>query len=218
MAQERTQRRLAAILVADVVGYSRLMEADEIGTLAALKSRRKEVLKPLVAKHQGRVFKPTVEDGLDNGSAFVERALALNSNLAAAWGFSGWMKVCFGEPDTAIKRAAFAMRLSPVDPRIFAWQYYTALAHLSAGGYDEAVSWAERALRENPNMSSPIRVAAVSHALAGRVAEARQIMERIRQLDPELRLSNLGNVLPPFRRAEDRARFVDGLWRAGLPE
>ena len=50
-------RRLAAILAADVVGYSQLMERDEAGTLAALKERRKKVLDPLVAKHQGRIFK-----------------------------------------------------------------------------------------------------------------------------------------------------------------
>jgi adenylate cyclase len=56
MAEVRPQRLLAAILAADVVGYSRLMEVDEAGTLAALKARRKEVLEPLVAKHQGRVF------------------------------------------------------------------------------------------------------------------------------------------------------------------
>jgi len=48
MAGERVQRRLAAILAADVVGFSRLMEADEAGTLAALKARRKQVLEPLV--------------------------------------------------------------------------------------------------------------------------------------------------------------------------
>jgi class 3 adenylate cyclase len=54
MAEERIQRRLAAILAADVTGYSRLMEQDEVGTLAALKARRKEVLEPLVAQHQGR--------------------------------------------------------------------------------------------------------------------------------------------------------------------
>ena len=54
---EGPQRRLAAILAADVVGYSRLMELDEAGTLAALKARRRQVLEPLVAKHQGRVFK-----------------------------------------------------------------------------------------------------------------------------------------------------------------
>ena len=57
MTEESVRRRLAAIMAADVVGYSRLMEHDEAGTLAALKSRRKEVLQPLVAKHHGRVFK-----------------------------------------------------------------------------------------------------------------------------------------------------------------
>src|SRR5262249_40217692 len=51
------ERRLAAILAADVVGYSRLMEADEAGTLAALKSRRKAVFDPLVAPHHRRIGK-----------------------------------------------------------------------------------------------------------------------------------------------------------------
>ena len=57
MAEERAQRRLAAVLAADVVGYSRLMEEDESGTLAALKARRKQVLEPLVTRHRGRLFK-----------------------------------------------------------------------------------------------------------------------------------------------------------------
>lgn len=51
------ERRLAAILAADVVGYSRLMERDEAGTLAALKSRRTEILQPMVSKHRGRIVK-----------------------------------------------------------------------------------------------------------------------------------------------------------------
>jgi TolB-like protein len=66
-------RRLAAILAADVVGFSRLMEADEAGTMAALKSRRRDVLDPLVTKHQGRVFK-TTGDGV-----LVEFASAVNA-------------------------------------------------------------------------------------------------------------------------------------------
>ena len=73
MPEERTQRRLAAILAADVVGYSRLMEVDEADTLATLKVRRKEVLEPLVAKHQGRVFKVT-GDGV-----LIEFASAVNA-------------------------------------------------------------------------------------------------------------------------------------------
>ncbi len=48
MAEERVQRRLAAILAADVVGYSRLMREDETGTLAQLKTLRKEMLDPKV--------------------------------------------------------------------------------------------------------------------------------------------------------------------------
>jgi len=50
------QRRLAAILAADVAGYSRLMEADEAGTVARLRSIRQELFDPTVAKHGGHTF------------------------------------------------------------------------------------------------------------------------------------------------------------------
>src|SRR4029078_6792820 len=61
--ESRAARRLAAILAADVVGYSRLMGIDEEGTLAALKAHRKELIDPLIAQHQGRIVK-TTGDGL----------------------------------------------------------------------------------------------------------------------------------------------------------
>ena len=70
-------RRLAAIAVADVVGYSRLMEADEAGTLAALKERRSEILKPTVREHGGRVVK-LMGDGV-----LLEFASAVNAVKAA---------------------------------------------------------------------------------------------------------------------------------------
>src|SRR5262249_54687865 len=57
MTEERVQRRLAAILAADVVGYSRLIEQAEAGTLAALKQRRQGILSPLVAQYHGRIVK-----------------------------------------------------------------------------------------------------------------------------------------------------------------
>ena len=89
MAEEAFQRRLAAILAADVVGYSRLMETDEAGTLGALKARRKGVLDPLVAKHHGRVFKVTGDGVLvEFGSAVnaVLCAVELQRGMAAANG------------------------------------------------------------------------------------------------------------------------------------
>src|ERR1700754_2839497 len=55
----RVERRLAAILAADVAGYSRLMGADEVGTLAALKAHRREVVDLAIAQHHGRIVKTT---------------------------------------------------------------------------------------------------------------------------------------------------------------
>ncbi len=57
MSEEGVERRLTTILAADVVGYSRLMAANEAGTLAQLKTHRKELLEPKTAEHHGRVVK-----------------------------------------------------------------------------------------------------------------------------------------------------------------
>jgi adenylate cyclase len=77
MTEKPVQRRLAAIAVADVVGYSRLMEADEAGTLAALKNRRKAILEPVVREHGGRIVK-VMGDGV-----LIEFASAVNAVKAA---------------------------------------------------------------------------------------------------------------------------------------
>ena len=87
MSKDPIQRRLVAILAADVVGYSRLMERDEASTLAELKVRWSEVMEPLVASHQGRIFK-RIGDGMlvEFGSAVaaVECAVELQKAMAAA--------------------------------------------------------------------------------------------------------------------------------------
>ncbi len=77
MAEEHAQRRLAAIMAADVVGYSRLVDLDEQGTLAALKERRKQILVPLVRQHHGRIVK-MMGDGV-----LVEFASAVNAVACA---------------------------------------------------------------------------------------------------------------------------------------
>jgi len=63
LATERVERRLAAILAADVAGYSRLMGANEEGTLARLKAQRRELIDPKIAEHRGRIVK-TTGDGM----------------------------------------------------------------------------------------------------------------------------------------------------------
>jgi adenylate cyclase len=85
MVEERTQRHLAAILAADVAGYTRLMEQDETDTFARLKAHRKELFEPEIEKHGGRVFKLT-GDGLlaEFGSVVdaVECAVAVQRGMA----------------------------------------------------------------------------------------------------------------------------------------
>jgi len=74
MAEERVERRLTAILSADVAGYSRLMAADEEGTLAALKTLRREVADPKIKEHRGRIVN-TAGDGLLSEFASVVDAV-----------------------------------------------------------------------------------------------------------------------------------------------
>ncbi|MDH3692325.1 MAG: adenylate/guanylate cyclase domain-containing protein, partial [Gammaproteobacteria bacterium] len=75
MESEHLPRKLAAILYADVVGYSRLMGADESGTLARLKVHRKELIDPTIASHHGRMVK-LMGDGALVEFASVVDALA----------------------------------------------------------------------------------------------------------------------------------------------
>jgi class 3 adenylate cyclase len=63
MVTERVERRLAAILAVDVAGYSRLMGSDELGTLVALKTARRDIVDPAIAAHSGRIIK-TTGDGM----------------------------------------------------------------------------------------------------------------------------------------------------------
>jgi TolB-like protein/class 3 adenylate cyclase len=154
---------------------------------------------------------------LDDGIAYLDRALVLNPNLAAAWYVSAWLKVYIGEPEVAIERLARAIRLSPLDPFIFRMHAGIAYAHFFAGRYDEASSWAEKAVRARPTWLTAVRGAAASHALAGRLDEARKYMARMRELDPALCISNLKDLLP-LRRVEDFAKWAEALRKAGLPE
>jgi predicted Zn-dependent protease len=117
----------------------------------------------------------------------------------------------------AIERLAHAMRLNPLDPEMYRMQNGMAFANLLAGRLDDALSWAEKTLREQPNYALAIGITAASSALAGRMTEARAAMQRLREIDPALRVSNLKEWLP-IRRPEDFTKWSEGLRKAGLPE
>src|SRR5215472_11140909 len=86
LSVERVERRLAAILAADVAGYSRLMERDEVGTLARLRTLRRDVIDPKIAEHKGRIVKTTGDGILVEFPSIVEAvacAVAFQQGMAA---------------------------------------------------------------------------------------------------------------------------------------
>src|SRR6476619_4075047 len=90
MPLARDQRRLAAIVAADVVGYSRLMGRDESGTLARLRRNRTEHLEPVLARYGGRVVKLTGDGALiESPIAFMPRAVATEFRRPVGGGNGG---------------------------------------------------------------------------------------------------------------------------------
>src|SRR5262245_30459688 len=132
---------------------------------------------------------------------------------------SGVARIYLGEHADAIVRFERAIRLSPLD--LLAHHSYTGMgwANLFSGRYDEAVSWARKAALERPEWAVAARVEAIACALSGRIVEAQEALARMRAIDPDVRLSHLeraGGVVGTWRRAEDRALYIEGLRRAGL--
>jgi TolB-like protein/class 3 adenylate cyclase len=193
----------------------RVQETAAIGRLARQAARLGK--EDPTALYTGGFALAQVEGNLDAGAALIDRARALDPNLAAAWHLSAWTRINLREPEAAIEHLTQAMRLNPLDPLLFGMQNGMAAAHFLAGRYDEASSWAEKALREHPNYLPAIRMSAASLAFAGRLTEAQKTMARMRQVDPALRVADLKDLVP-FRRPEDFARYVEGLRRAGLPD
>jgi TolB-like protein/class 3 adenylate cyclase len=154
---------------------------------------------------------------LDSAVSLIDRALAMNPNMATAWHFSCWIRAWNGSPDLALTHERRAMRLSPLDPLFGQMQAAAGLAELFAGRFGDASSWALRSTLALPNWPLALGIAAASSALAGRMEEAQSALARLLQLNPAIKPSDLTSFMP-LRRPEDCARFEAGLRLAGLSE
>ncbi|MDH2386440.1 adenylate/guanylate cyclase domain-containing protein [Bradyrhizobium sp. CER78] len=154
---------------------------------------------------------------LEAGASHIDRALILNPNSVSASGCRGWVAAYQGDVQLALDHFAKAMRMSPLDPLLFALYGGIALAHFLAEKYDDAADWAERAWRLQPRYHAALRIAAASNALRGDGEAAARAVTELRALDPELQVSNV-HILLPVRRHEHLSRFKAGLRMAGLAE
>jgi len=154
---------------------------------------------------------------VERGLVLIDRALHLDLNLAVAWQRSGWVRGYAGDPEAAIESLNKAIRLNPLDPRMFLTQSAMAFAHFIAGRNDEAAAWAANALRVKPNWPPALRVAIASNAMLDRRDEAKWALTMLLRVDPTLTIGRTCEFYP-LRRDVDRRRLIVALQRAGMPQ
>ena len=154
---------------------------------------------------------------VDRALLLIDRALELDQNLAVAWQRSGWVRAYAGDADGAIASLNRAIRLNPLDPRMFLTQSAMAFAHFIAGRDQEAADWAARALRVKPNWPPALRVAIASNAMRGRLDEAGRALALHLRIDRKLTVARVCEFYP-LRREVDRLRLVQAMREAGMPE
>ena len=156
-------------------------------------------------------------DDFERAVSLMDRAQALNPNLAMAFHLSGWIRSFIGQPDLAIQHLERAVRLSPLDPQRPGMLAAIAAAHFAAGRLDVASALATNAMLEQSNNFIAALVAAASNALAGNLAATKTATKLVRSNDPHFRIKDVKYRLP-YRQPEVLTRWQDALRKAGLPE
>jgi TolB-like protein/class 3 adenylate cyclase/Tfp pilus assembly protein PilF len=147
----------------------------------------------------------------------LDRSLALNPNAAHAWRIRGQVHALRNQPEAAIEALERAHRLSPFDQLAFGNVFSTALAHLVAHRFEQAIQWADRALHDQPRSTSAMRVKLVANAHLGRLDEARAGLSRMLAIDPKLTVAGYREYAH-YMAPEVLELLVTGLHLAGLPE
>ena len=107
--------------------------------------------------------------------------------------------------------------MSPFDPLTFSCAANTAIAHLAARRFEQAIEWADRALHDQPRLVGALRVKVAGLAHLGRLDEARAELSRVLAIDPEQTIAGV-RERAHFAAPEVHELFVTGLRLAGLPE
>ena len=149
--------------------------------------------------------------------AALDRATELNPNYAIAHAQRNYLLAWLNRPDEAIAAAERAVRLSRNDPVAFEPPHALCLAQLAAGRYEEALLWADRAVRANSGAPA-LRVKLSLCGHLGRLEEAEKCLRLLRETHPEPTVAAMMSESPKGLCPERAARMAEGLRKAGLPE
>ena len=153
----------------------------------------------------------------DDAIAEMQTALGINPNFALAHGLFGLVLAWAGKARQALEEIEGAVRLSPRDVINGYYPAFRGVAHFIAGNYEEMVAEAREGARQRPDGVGVYRVLVVGCAYLGRLDEARAAAERLKELQPGITLGWVERHIP-IANPNDRARYVEGLRKAGLPE
>jgi adenylate cyclase len=160
------------------------------------------------------MFRREHEDAVDE----MRAALDLNPNFALGHAFLGLALAYGAKGAEAVSYSETAMRLSPRDPYYFSsFAAIRAFAHFMAADYAAGLDWGRRSVRQHPELTASWRGLALSAAMLGHLAEAREAMAKARELQPNYSVAWVERA-SPLVHAADRARYCDILRPVGLPE
>ena len=151
-------------------------------------------------------------------AAAIDRALMLNLNSAHAWMARGFVCGNRGQSDPAIEAFERAMRLSPLDRHRRNFTTGIARAHLVAGRYEQALDWAERTLRKEPDYRGSLETKVIACAHLDRIEEARATLSQVLEALPGLTIARYRAFWSRVSSPELLTICIDGLRKAGLPE
>lgn len=168
------------------------------------------------ALYMGSMASAYLGGDLRTAATVMDRALLLNPNLAGAWHLSGWIRMYLEDGDTAIEHFHRGLRLNPLDPTIHILSCGMAVAWFVKGDLERVLLWADKSLREGPVFLAALRFKVVVLALMGRIDEAKDLVPALLDLEPNLRCSGVGTLVP--WGPDLLARYAAGLRAAGIPE
>jgi len=145
-------------------------------------------------------FEPDIEPAI----TLIDRALDLNPSFAFGWSTKGWLRLWAGQADVAIELFEKSLRLDPL--RKAQTTLYIGIAHFFARRLEKAAAMLLVSLQRGPNWAPCLRFLASCYVHLGRLADARSIVEKLRQTTPELVPS-----AEHWRVREDREFYLDGL-------
>ena len=202
MAIDRVERKLAAILAADMVGYSRLIGADEEDTIARQKAHRAELIYVMKKHHEQAI-------------AEARCATSLDPNFAEGYARLGEILNLAGRPEEGIDLIKKAMRLDPQFPPNYL--IYLGHAYFAMGKYEEAIVAMKRSLIGNANFLTPHRSLAAIFSELGRTEEAQAEVAEILRINPRASLESQRERMA-FNDQAVSEKYLENLRKAGLPD